>query len=113
MNTISSYILEILNDDIMQHGLLVQCVEDARSGGEGLKWNWKDVLEELLLKHEVEIGETNLKSADYVEFIAWRGNLNERLSRAVECINQATGYDKEFAYWICLRKNIDRYEGEE
>lgn len=110
MNTIISYILEILDDDIMHHGLFVQCVEEDEPGGNGPKLNWKDVLEKLLLRCEVEIGEAKIKSAEYVEFIAWRGNVNKRLSRAFECINQTIDSDKDFAYWLCLRKNVDRYE---
>jgi len=109
MNAISSYIVELLNDDMVSHGFLVQCVEldEINKNQSSLKWN--EVLK-YLLSGEVEIGNAKCKSAEYVEFIAWRGCINERLSRAVECVNEASASYQEFAYWLCLRKNIDRYE---
>ncbi len=105
----SSDIIDLLNDDMVSHGLLVQCVEQNDSCGNGPKLNWKDVLEELLSR-EVEIGIAKSTSADYVEFIAWSGSVSERICRAVECVKKAVASDQEFAYWLCLRKNVDRFE---
>jgi hypothetical protein len=112
MNAISRQILELLNDDMVSHGFLVQCVDEAESHGDQPALSWKDVLEELL-SDEVEIGAAKSRSLDYVEFIAWRGTIDARISRAVECVDNAEPSDREFAYWLCLRKNVDRYEGEE
>ena len=109
---ISSYVIELLNDDMMSHGFLVQCVAQNETDENGPQLTWRDVLEDLL-SGEVEIGMVESKSADYVEFIAWKGGVDERLSRAVECVTKASASDQEFAYWICLRNNVDRYEGEE
>jgi hypothetical protein len=112
MNTISSYIVDLLGDDIVSHGLLVQCIELDQSCGGEPPLTWKEVLEELLAG-EVEIGIARNTLASYVEFIAWRGSVSERISRAVQSVNNAAAFDKEFAYWLCLRKNVDRYEEEQ
>lgn len=111
MNTITNYILDMLNDDIVSHGFLVQCIEQDEGWADGSQLNWKSVLNELI-SGEVEIGKAKTTSADYVEFIAWIGSASERISRAAECVNNSVGYDQEFAYWLCLRKNVDRYEEE-
>ena len=108
MNNVSNYIYDSLNDDMACHALLVQCVKDE-SRRDGQQLSWKDILEELL-SHDVEIGTAELKTTEYIEFIAWRGSISERISRAVECVNKAVSSDKEFAYWLCLRKNVDHYE---
>jgi hypothetical protein len=110
--TVSNYILGLLNEDMVSHGLLVQCVEEYTRGDGGLLRDWKDVLGQLLLSGNVEIGDTQRTSLGYVEFIAWRGTVGERIARAIECADSATGPNHEFAYWICLQENVDRFEGE-
>jgi hypothetical protein len=107
MSKIASYVLELLSEDMVSHGLLVQSVEQ-----ENVQLDWKDVLKELL-SQDVEIGEARLASPTYVEFIAWRGPIEERVSRAVNRLESLTGPDREFAYWLALRKNVDRFEAEE
>jgi hypothetical protein len=113
MSTISNYILELLNDDMVSHGLLVQCVKQDKGADDGLQFEWKDVLRQLLLSGKVEIGVARSASHDYVEFIAWKGTVGERIARAIECVDSVSGPDQEFAYWLCLNENIDRFaEGE-
>ena len=111
MNSVSEDILDALNDFLVYHELMAQIVKNA-SPENGPQLNWQDVLEELLLG-EVEIGNIKLKTPDYTEFIAWKGTVNERISRAVECVNNKDPSDPGFSYYIGLRKNVDRYEGEE
>lgn len=109
MHEISSYIVELLSDDIVNHGFFVQCVQDNKSSKNSPQLEWIEVLEDLLSSGEVEIGSTKAKP-EYVEFIAWKGTIKDRLSRAVECVNTASDFDRDFAYWLCLHENIDRYE---
>ena len=111
MTTIAKFILDLLNDDMVSHGLLVQCVEDGEIAGDDPKPIWKHVLEELI-SGDVEIGTARQASPEYVEFIAWRGNTNDCILRALESVRTANEFDREFAYWLCLRGNVDRYEGE-
>ena len=110
MSAIADYILDLLSDDMLSHGLFVQCVRQDQSSCDRLQLDWTDVLKELLLSKKVEIGVARRVSPDYVEFIAWRGTAEERISRAVECVDSMSGHDKEFAYWLCLQENIDRFE---
>jgi hypothetical protein len=109
LSTIANYIVELLNDDMVSHGLLLQCVDQSEGIGESSQLNWKGILAELLLG-DVEIGVAEKVSDNYVEFIAWRGSSGERIGRATNSVNNAIGADREFAYWLCLRKNVDRYE---
>lgn len=105
MSKVVNCILEMLNEDMVSHGWLVQCLDEQSPPPS----EWKTVLTELLAG-EVEIGEARLASPEYVEFIAWNGTIEERVSRAAKRIESTVGSDQEFAYWLALRKNVDRFE---
>lgn len=109
MNSASTYILELLNDDMVSHGLIAQCIEQCGSIDAENPLGWEAILYELL-QGKVEIGIARKTSNDYVEFIAWKGTVEERIARASDRVDNARNSDQEFAYWLCLRKNIDRYE---
>jgi hypothetical protein len=66
----------------------------------------------LLLSGDVEIGVAKEARPDYVEFIAWKGALAQRIARALRAVDDAAEGDQDFAYWLCLRDNIDRFEDE-
>jgi hypothetical protein len=100
----------MLNDDIVSHGLLAQCVEQFGSDAIHPQVRVKDLLEELLTSGKVDIGVARLASPDFVEFVAWKGSVVERTSRAMDAVAAASGANKEFAYWLCLRQNVDRFE---
>jgi hypothetical protein len=111
MSAIAKEILELLNDDMVSHGLFVQCVQQGmNASNESFDSAASAVLEELLTSGQVEIGEAKLVEANYVEFVAWGGTVHERLSKAKEKVERTTKPDKEFAYWLSLRKNVDRFE---
>ena len=106
-------VLELLGDDILSHGFLAQCARDSNNGTSLSVAQLKELLAELLTSGKVEIGNTRLASPEYLEFIAWRGTVDERISRAFDAVDSAIDSDKEFAYWLCLRENVDSYEDEE
>jgi hypothetical protein len=106
MRTIVNDALEQLGEDMVSHGWLVQSVEQVDA-----QLDWKSVLAELL-SEDVEVGDARVASPDYVEFIAWKGTIDERVSRAIGRVNSLSGHDREFAYWLALRQNVDRFEGE-
>jgi hypothetical protein len=110
MSTLVNEILEELHCDMVSHGWLLQGVKLENSGHEPSDSQVTAVLKHLLMSENVEIGEAKHVRPDYVEFIAWRGTIEERLLRAKESVERASGPDKEFAYWLCLRKNVDRFE---
>jgi len=70
------------------------------------------VLLELLKSGIVEIGYTTKTRADKVDFVAWKGAPEIRAERALNKINDALhlNEDASYAYWLCLRENVDRYE---
>lgn len=106
MSTSADNIYEQLGDDMVSHGWLVQCIEQENQS----RLEWKSVLAELLTR-DVEIGDTRQASPEYLEFIAWTGTIAERVFRAEGCVNGLTPPDREFAYWLALRKNVDHFEG--
>lgn len=103
-------LLEMLNDDLVSHGHIAQYLKQTDPSGPLSEERVRDVLKELLTLGKVEIGVAKLTRPDYVEHVAWRGTVEERVSRATKAVTVANGHDKEFAYWLCLRKNIDRFE---
>ena len=108
MSRIVDDIHEQLSEDMVSHGWLAQCIEQNSQS----QLEWRAVLTELL-SGDVEIGTTRLVTPDYVEFIAWKGNIEERVARATERVQSVTGPDREFAYWLAFRRNVDRFEAEE
>lgn len=113
MNPIVERILEELEDDLVSHGWLAQCVRQGKCDDGGQQFGWKDMLEELLQSGQVEIGTARIASADYVEFIAWNGTVDERVARAAEQVDAVPRSDREFAYWLCLHSNTDGFETDE
>jgi len=113
MSTITEDILEMANDDMVSHGLIAQCLKQANTGENSREDRVEDVLKELLTSDKVEMGSAKATTADYVEFVAWRGTIEEKVSRAMEAVATANGPDKEFAYWLCLPENVDRFEGDD
>ncbi len=113
MSTLIDGILEMLNDDMLDHGFLAQYLERSASDAMHSQVRIEDVLEELLTSGKVHVGTTNLPTPDYLEFIAWKGSVAERVSRAMNAVAAESGADKDFAYWLALRENVDRFEGEQ
>jgi hypothetical protein len=112
-HTLFNDILTMLSDDMVSRGLIAQCLEDA--GEDLLSPSEKEgkMLRELLASETVEIGVPSQLRPDYLEFVAWRGSVEDRVRRAMQEVANTVGHDKEFSYWLCLRKNVDRYESEE
>jgi hypothetical protein len=103
----------MLRDDIVSHGLVAQCTEqgDVRWGSHRERVGL--ALTKLLGSGQVEIGVATLESPQYVTFVAWKGTVDERVRRALAAVEAANAPDKEYAYWLCLREDVDRFEGEE
>jgi hypothetical protein len=101
-------ILDMLHSDLVQHSWVTQVVKNCGEGDDGT--DVRSVLQELLTSRHVEIGMATSQGAAYVEFMAWQGTVNERIDRAIEAAAVAAGADKEFAYWLCLTQNVDRWE---
>jgi len=110
MSTIIDSIVEELNDDLVSHGWLDQAIMLTDGGVRPSQTRIMDVLSEMLATGKVEVGVTNQAKPDYLEFVGWNGTVEERVSRAMESVATADGPDKEFAYWLCLRENVDRFE---
>jgi hypothetical protein len=102
-------ILEMLRDDMVSHGFFLQSIADG-DGNCTPESRETALLAELLSSGKVEIGAAKLAGPDYVEFVAWAGTIEDRIRRAIQAVSNAVGPDKEFAYWLCLRENVDRYE---
>lgn len=103
-------VLELLNDDILSCGLFNQVVTGLGKCDDLRQPTAEALLVELLSSGQVEVGSAKMASPEHVEFIAWKGSVDERVHRAMEAVRISKSADKEFAHWLCLSKNIDRYE---
>lgn len=109
MSEIADAILEDLASDLSYHGIVEQCAKTCL-GDSGNTWDViASTLTELLSTGTVEIGFT-VAIPSFVEFVAWKGTVAERVQRAKNAVAEATDIDKTFAYWLCLTKNINRLE---
>jgi hypothetical protein len=107
--TTAEDILESLHEDMASHGWLVQCIKNG-GGTFDLGSRVTELLAELLSSGKVEIGVLVMPRSGETEFIAWRGTVDERIRRALSAVDAVFGHDKDFAYWLCLREKVDRYE---
>lgn len=109
--TTADDILELIRDelDMVEHGFFVQCIADG-GGDFALESRVEALLAELLSSGKVEIGEAKQLSPGASEFVAWRGTVPERIRRAMNAVSNAVGHDKQFAYWLCRREKVSRYE---
>ncbi len=110
MSTITSDIIEELHGDLISHGWLAQAIRLDGETSHPPQARITNVLSELLATGQVEIGLTHQTKPDYLEFVAWNGTTEEKVDRAMKAVASANGPDKEFAYWLCLRENVDRFE---
>jgi hypothetical protein len=106
MSEAANDVLEMLQDDMVSRGWVVYCCNKATHSNFGEK----ELLEELLTSGKVEVGRTRQTRPDYLDFVAWRGSVAERIARALDAVAAVKGADKEFAYWLALRENVDRFE---
>lgn len=110
MTTRIDDIIEDLADDMIDHGWLVQYLQGIEHGSTPLVERIRLVLTELLESGKVDVGRPVQATQDYLEFVAWKGTVGERVKRALAAVDAADGHDKSFAYWLCLRENVDRFE---
>ena len=110
MSMNSDEIIGMLSEDLVSHGILAQYLYQKNTNTPSSKDTIENVLKEMLSSGKVEIGSVNVARPNYVEFVAWKGDTNERVERAMDAVAKASGADKEFAYWLCLRENVDRFE---
>jgi hypothetical protein len=100
-----------LQEELVSVGEVRQIIADpAVAQAEG-----SDPLEQVLrrvLADDVEIGYAKNVGGTYVEFVAWKGSIAERCERAYREVDTCGHSDRGFAFWLCLRANVDEYEAE-
>ena len=102
-------VLEMLADDMIYHGWLVQYLEQSGTDSAAVGKRIRPLLADLLASGKVEVGVPEAM-AEYVAFVAWKGTVEERLRRAEAAVEAASGNEKGFAYWLCLRETVDVFE---
>ncbi len=103
-------VFELLETDLVSSGTIGQCLRSLNPNELENDATLKDFLKEILSSGNVEIGNAKMASPNYVEFEGWIGDVDEKIDRARKAIEMAEGANKEFAFWLCLTKNVDRYE---
>jgi len=104
MNDILDEICELLESDMVYYGQIARCVDSQDNS------SVSQLIHALLCDRNVEIGSVRLRDREYVEFVGWIGTINERIQRATRTVQATEPQDREFVYWLCLRKNVDRFE---
>lgn len=101
-------VTEALQSDLVSAGEFGQIIAGAVPGGSVGSEFISNVLAALL--NDVEIGNAVSVDDGYVKFIAWRGSVASRCERAIRQAQAATENDRAFAFWLCLKENVDEYE---
>lgn len=109
MKNIIDDIYDLLRADMLSYGVLEQQLRNSVGCEQGVE-DLDSLLERLLSAGDVEIGTARLANPAYVEFLAWTGSIESRIERAHRAVEGAEVKEKPFAYWLCLKKNVDRYE---
>lgn len=110
MDTTTLEILQQITDDFVSHGIVEQTIKDSKRTDSVSNDVLCATLQEILQTGRVEIGHLSLGDCQKLEFTAWVGTIEDRVARAVKLHESAVGADKEFAYWLCLTENADRFE---
>jgi len=98
-----------LDIDLVSNGWLLQTAKDFLPKGIELPVFMEKVIIELIAAG-IEIGETYNIDGKYVKFIAWRGDVGQRVTRARRVVTSTQERDRDFAFWMCLPANVDEYE---
>jgi hypothetical protein len=106
---ISTRAIDALKDDLVSAGELRQIVADSLVETAEARDYMAEVIRHLLAE-SIEIGEARNIEGNYVKFIAWKGSITDRCERAFRQWESLHQSDREFAFWFCLRENVDEYE---
>ncbi len=93
---VAQALIEELHEDLLNHGWVEQAVKLRLGKDAPISLYVQAILEEMLKSGEVEIGETRAgrrQGRDYLEFIAWRGTVEERIARAMKEVERWSGPD--------------------
>lgn len=106
---VAQEVMESLQSDLVSAGELRQIIANALPDKTIGSAFIAEVIRHLL-EEGVEIGDARNTDGTYVKFIAWRGTVSDRCERAIRQVESVSGGDREFAFWLCLRDNVDEYE---
>ena len=116
MSTESECIIEIgqqvkisLQNDIVSTGELRQIIADIIPDCAGSNDFIAQTIQHLLTEG-VEVGNAYNIEDKYVKLIAWKGSVGDRCKRAIRQMESASEIDRNSAFWLCLRDNVDEYE---
>lgn len=109
LNLTTSEIIDHLHDDLVSHGFLAQCIGLHGVRDKDYLGRLRQVLLELMASDRIEIG-VAVESGNYVEMIGWAGTVEAKVDRALSAVVETDQADNEFAFWLCLKENVDRYE---
>jgi hypothetical protein len=102
-------VLESLQSDLVSAQEFLQILRD-----EGLDSNprglpFRAVLQQLL-EADVHVGSVRNCDGKYVHFVAWKGTVAERCSRAILGMCSTSEGVADYCFWLCLDRNVDSFE---
>jgi len=98
-----------LERDIVSYAELRQITRDSSPDGNDPTCSLEIIIAGLL-DEGVQIGNALDIEGAKVKFVAWKGNVGERVSRACSELKSCAERDRDFAFWFCLSSNVDEFE---
>jgi hypothetical protein len=101
-----------LHEDLCSYSWFKQTVKSHLRSDKDLVSFEKEVIA-VLLASEVEIGQAlpAVRNAEkFVKFVAWKGTISEKITRAYDLLEKQSQLDREWAFVFCLKLNVDEYE---
>lgn len=97
-------VIEELHTDIVSCGWMLQATH-----GKDTPNDIRNALEALLSDH-ICIGDAQGVDGRYVKFVAWSGSKHTCIDRAIRKHSELSDHNKDYAFWLCLKQNVDEYE---
>ena len=108
MSKLTESVIEALQEDIVSYWELQQLAGDI--SGRVTDFDGQKAALRELLNAGVRVGEAFNEGGSYVRFVAWRGDIDERIERMERTLKSVPKQDQGFAVWFCLEEKVDEYE---
>src|SRR6266436_4187162 len=102
---ISQAVNSALQNDLVSYAELKCIIEDNLATGTDLPSCIENVLGYLLARY-FPLGYAINVDGNYVRFVAWKGNIGERIKRARHEAESCKESDRDFIFWLSLPSNV-------
>ena len=104
MMTTVDEILKELQHDLVSCGWMLQTL----SAGDSIQAVRESL--SVILTDSIVIGDAIDTKKGHVKFVAWTGTREEQIERAIRRYASSAHPNNDYAFWLCLKQNVDEYE---